>query len=507
MFTINFPSSHRNCSGIHRRNFLQVGTLSLGGVALPHLMQCQAQAGQAGYVRPEKSVVLLYLSGGASQIETFDPKMSAPDNVRSVTGEVKTSIAGVTFGGSFPKLAQLADRLAIVRSFAHGVGDHEQAHVHVLSGGSDPLGNQQRGFSIGSSYIRLRGTNHERTGLPTYIALNEREIDGQYIKEFARFNMGSWPGELGKAYAPFAHQVGWQDTETNHSDSKISDLKSAGSKDNPTQDKQNLSQPSPKEEQPAARNLQLNIEPQQLTERLQLLSTIDRFNRQLDRSGTMAALDEYSQQALSLLLGDAKQAFDLSLEDPRLVERYDTSQQLVGHKSFRPSTLGKQMLLARRLCEAGAGFVSVHSAGWDMHADNNNPGMLDGMNMLGPTLDRSVAAFLEDVEARGLSEQILLVIVGDFGRTPKIDEKGGRGHWARLCPLLFAGGGLRMGQVIGESNELAEEPSSDPISPADMMATVMHTLFDVGAMRLDAGVPRAISSHMERGQRIESLFG
>jgi hypothetical protein len=497
MLTINFPGGSRHCSGIHRRNFLQVGTLSLGGLALPQWLQCQAQGGQAGYARPEKSVVLLYLSGGASQIETFDPKMMAPDNVRSVTGEVKTSIAGVTFGGNFSKLAQLADRLAVVRSFAHSVGDHEQAHVHVLSGGSDPLGNQQRGFSIGSSYIRMRGTNHERTGLPTYITLNEREVDGQYLKEVARFNMGSWPGELGKAYAPFAHQVGWQDTGTNHPDSK----------DNPAKEKRNQSQPSAKEEQPAARNLQLNIEPGQLTERLQLLNAIDGFNRQLDRSGTMAALDEYSQQALSLLLGDAKQAFDLSLEDPRLVERYDTSQQLIGHKSFRPSTLGKQMLLARRLCEAGAGFVSVHSAGWDMHADNNNPGMRDGMNMLGPTLDRSVSAFLEDVEARGLSEQILLVIVGDFGRTPKIDEKGGRGHWARLCPLVFAGGGLKMGQIIGESNELAEEPTSDPISPADMMATVMHTLFDVGAMRLDAGVPRAISSHLERGQRIESLFG
>ena len=126
--------------------------------------------------------------------------------------------------------------------------------------------------------------------------------------------------------------------------------------------------------------------------------------------------------------------------------------------------------------------------------------------MLGPTLDQSVSAFLEDVEERGLSEKILLVIVGDFGRSPKIGKNSGRGHWAKLCPLVFAGGGLQMGQVIGESNEKAEVPATDPISPADMMATVMHTLFDVGTMRLDSSVPRNISQHIERGKRIEDLF-
>ncbi len=474
--------SSRECSGVNRRDFIRVGTLSLGGLMLPELLATQASAanGTRNYVN-DKSVVLLYLSGGASQIETFDPKMTAPEGIRSATGEVTTSLLGVTFGGTFPQLAKLAHRMAVVRSHAHKVGSHEQAHVHVLSGGTDPVGKQQKGFSIGSSYARLRGTNHERTGLPTYAALNEKEIDGQYLKEIGRFNKGSWPGELGQSFAPFLHQVGWSEEEDTGRSQKRS-------------------------QNPIAANLSLNIAQENLDNRLKLLKSIDTFDRRLDSSGTMVALDEFSAQALTLLTGNAKQAFDFEQEDRKTIDRYDTSDMQIGHKKFRPSTLGKQMLVARRLCEAGAGFVSVHSAGWDMHADKNNPGMVKGMNMLGPTLDQSVSAFLEDVEERGLSEKILLVIVGDFGRSPKIGKNSGRGHWAKLCPLVFAGGGLQMGQVIGESNEKAEVPATDPISPADMMATVMHTLFDVGTMRLDSSVPRNISQHIERGKRIEDLF-
>ncbi len=478
MLNIDLGASERDCSGMRRRDFLQVGTLSLGGLALPHLMASRAAAAKTGSYFKDKSVVLLYLSGGASQVETFDPKMTAAENIRSCTGEVKTKIPGVTFGGTFPRLARLADRISIVRSHAHKVGSHQQAHVHVLSGGTDPRGSQERGFSIGSAFARLRGTNHERTGLPTYLALNEKEVDRQYLKEIGRFNKGSWPGELGQSFAPFVHQIGWSDKP----DDKV------------------------KVVNPVAANMKLNIEKADLDNRLQLLKSIDSFNRKLDASGTMSALDEYSAQAVNVLLGNATEAFEYDKEDRKTIERYDTSDVQIGHKTFRPSTLGKQMLVARRLCEAGAGFVSVHSAGWDMHADNNNPGMVKGMNMLGPTMDKAVSAFLEDVEQRGLSDKILLVIVGDFGRSPKIDKKGGRGHWAKLCPLLLAGGGLQMGQVIGESNDKAEVPATEPIGPADLMATVMHSLFDVGRMRLDSSVPRNISQHIERGQRIEELF-
>ena len=480
MLTVFSGAGGSNCEGISRRDFVRAGALSLGSLTLPGLLAMQAAASQNGspFVR-DKAVVLLYLSGGASHIETFDPKMSAPEGTRSVTGEVKTSLPGVTFGGTFPRLATHADKMAVIRSFTHKVGGHEEAHVHVLSGGTDPVGKQQAGFSMGSCYTRLRGTNHPDSGMPTYSLLTEKEIDGQYRKEIKRVTKGSWPGELGMAYAPFNHQIGWAQTNETTSQQKPN---------------------------PLAASIKLNLPQEVLESRLALLRSIDRFKRQYTTTETMDAVDKFTAQAMNLILGTGAEAFDYKKEDPKLIERYDTSKIRIGHKAFRPSTLGKQMLVARRLCEAGCGFVTVHSAGWDMHADGNNPGMGRGMEMLGRSLDQAVSVFLEDVQQRGLSEKILLVITGDFGRTPRVNKKGGRDHWAKLGTLAFAGGGLRMGQVIGQSAPKADVPGTTPISTPEMMATVMHTLFDVGAMRLQPGLPPKVSQLVENGQPIGPLF-
>jgi uncharacterized protein (DUF1501 family) len=141
-----------------------------------------------------------------------------------------------------------------------------------------------------------------------------------------------------------------------------------------------------------------------------------------------------------------------------------------------------------------------------MHADGNNPGMVQGMEMLGRTLDQAVSVFLDDVDQRGLSDKILLVITGDFGRTPRVNKKGGRDHWAKLGTLAFAGGGLRMGQVIGQSARNADIPGTSPISPGEMMSTIMHTLFDVGEMRLQQGLPPDLRRLVENGRPIETLF-
>ncbi len=479
MLTVFSRQARRDCEGGSRRDFLRAGTLSLGSLMLPGLLAARAAKGEESFVR-DKSVVLLYLSGGASHIETFDPKMDAPAGTRSVTGEVQTSLPGVTFGGTFPRLASHADKLAIIRSFSHRVGSHEDAHVHVLSGGTDPQGKQQDGYSMGSYFTRMRGTNHPETGMPTYVLLTEKEIDGQYRKEINRVNKGSWPGSLGPSFSPFGHQIGW-----------------AGENDK--------QQDRPKKD-PLAASIKLNLPQQVLENRVQLLQSIDRFNRKVDSSGTMDAVDKFTAQAMNLILGGAADAFDYSKEDPRLIERYDTSDVRIGHKLFRPSTLGKQMLLARRLCEAGCGYVTVHSAGWDMHADGNNPGMVKGMDMLGRTLDQAVSTFLEDVEDRGLADKILLVITGDFGRTPRVNKKGGRDHWAKLGTLAFAGGGLRMGQVIGKSAPGADVPGTVPISTPELMATVMHTLFDAGQLRLRQGLPRSLTDVIENGRPIQELF-
>ena len=464
-----------------RRDFIQVGGLGLSGITLSKLLTSQAIAKEnsSDFIQ-DKSVILLYLSGGASHIETFDPKMDAPDGTRSVTGAVKTCLPGVTFGGTFPRLAAQADKLAIVRSFSHKVGGHEEAHVHVLSGGTDPVGKQQSGFSMGSCYTRLRGANHPESGMPTYSLLTEKEIDGQYRKEIKRVAKGSWPGSLGMAYTPFGHEVGWS--------------------------ADGFSGEAAENKSPLSASIKLNVPAEVLENRLALLRSMDRLKKQYSSTSSMAAVDKFTSQAMSLILGTGAEAFNYRKEDPRLVERYDTSHIRIGHKAFRPSTLGKQMLVARRLCEAGCGFVTVHSAGWDMHADGNNPGMAQGMEMLGRTLDQAVSVFLDDVEQRGLSDKILLVITGDFGRTPKVNKKGGRDHWAKLGTLAFAGGGLRMGQVIGQSARKADVPGTRPISPPEMMSTIMNTLFDIGEMRLQQGLPPDLQRLVENGRPIAPLF-
>ncbi len=468
MLTLLSPHSAANCAGISRRDFIRFGAFGFAGFALPDLLSFRRQlcaASGADYVR-DKSVVLLFLSGGASHIETFDPKMAAPDGVRSITGEVSTTLPGVTFGGTFPRLAQHADRMAIVRSFHHPVGDHEKAIRHVLTGGTSADGKESAGFSIGSAYARLRGANHPASGMPTYGLLLSDEVDPQYGREKKRVEVGSAPGMLGVSYGPFDPTAGG----------------------------------------PTVKNLQLQMAEERIGDRRTLLKQLDRLNRQVDSSGSLGGFDKFEEQAFHLILGGATAAFDLSREDPRIVERYDTSDYSVGFKKFMPSQLGRHLLLARRMCEAGCGFVTIHSAGWDMHADGNNPGMVTGMEMLGRPLDKAVSAFLSDIEERGLSDQILLVITGDFGRTPKINQRGGRDHWANLCTLAFAGGGLKMGQVIGRSDRNASLPAADPVSTPHLMATLMHYLFDVSQLRLKSGVPRDLMQLLERGEPIGQLF-
>jgi hypothetical protein len=467
MLTVLGRNQAPNCAGVTRREFLQAGTLALGGLTLADVLRAQAVARESGtsFVR-NKSVVLLFLSGGASHIETFDPKMSAPQEIRSITGEVATCIPGVTFGGTFAGLAQRADRMAVVRSFTHPLGGHEQAIVHVLTGGTDPAGRGEVGFSMGAMYARLRGTNHPVTGIPTYALLNSDEVDPQYRNERGRVQRGSHGGRLGTAYGPF----------------------------------------EPSGRGPAVENMRLNIPLERLQSRRTLMQEIARVQRGAEASGMLAGLDRFAQQAFDLLTGGASEAFDLSREDPRVVQRYDTSDIRIGFKHFRPSDLGHLLLMARRLCESGCGFVTIHSAGWDMHADGNNPGIAVGMNMLGRSLDRAVSAFLDDLHQRGLSDDVLLVITGDFGRTPKINQRGGRDHWARLGTLALAGGGLPMGQVIGRSDRLAGMPESDPISPQNLMATLMHTLLDIGRLRLESGVPKDIVRLVETGEPIRELI-
>ena len=405
MLKLSRPRLRGNCEGTSRRDFLQVGALGLGGLTLSDVLPTKAQAESAGTSSNSKSVIWLWLGGGPTHVETFDPKMTAPSEYRSVTGEVQTNLPGVTLGGNFERMATVADKMAFVRSFAHTNSGHSGGTHYVMTGYDNRLADNGAASDrpgIGSIVSRMRGTNHPLTGMPTYVRLGGIYADG--------------PAFLGTAFGPFD---------------------SGGE---------------------ARRNMALNIQETRLDSRRSLLEGIDNVKRDIDRSKVMDGLDAFDQQAFNIILSRSQQAFDLKYEDPRVVDRYGTG-------------LGQQLLQARRLCEAGCGFVTLHFGGWDMHG-----GIKAAMDNLGPQVDRAVAALVEDLELRGQSDDILLVISGEFGRTPKINGGAGRDHWAPLSTLALAGGGLQMGQVVGESAEKVDVPKTTPITPQDLLATVFKVM-------------------------------
>jgi hypothetical protein len=432
---LNVAIDRRNslCAGTSRRDFLRVGSLGMGALALPDLLRSRAQAQLNDQPTKDTSVIWLWLGGGPTHVETFDPKMTAPSEYRSVTGEAATNLPGVTLGGNFEKMGQVADKMAFVRSFAHTNSGHGGGTHWVMTGYDYRLADNgavptRPGF--GSIVSRVRGPNHPTTGIPTYVRMG-----GIY---------GDGPAFLGTAFGPF--DPGGQ----------------------------------------AQRNMTLVVDKARLDNRRELLEGIDTINREIDRSHLMEGLDSFEQQAFNLVLSRSQQAFDLKYEDPRVADRYGPN-------------LGQQLLTARRLCEAGCGFVTVHFGGWDMHGN-----IKDAMNNLGPQVDRAVAALVEDMHQRGLNDQILLVISGEFGRTPKINGGAGRDHWAPLSTLALAGGGLKMGQVIGESAEKVDVPKTTPITPQDLMATIFDVLgIDKGIQFVSqAGRPVYM---IENGRPIEEL--
>jgi hypothetical protein len=406
MFRLLMPRTGATCDGASRRDFLKVGALGLGGLTLADLLRLRASAKGAGQATKSTSVVWLWLGGGPTHVETFDPKMSAPAEYRSVVGAVKTNVPGIEIGGVFPKMARHADKMAFIRSFAHRNSGHGGGTHWVMTGYDfPPADNGQAPIKpgLGAVLARHRGASNPRSGLPTYVRLGGILGDG--------------PAWLGRAYAPF--DVGGN----------------------------------------ARRNMNLTVTHDRLSDRRSLLKTFDTFDRSLDASGLMKGLDAFEAQAFDLIKSRARETFDVNREDPRVRERYGRTG------------LGQQMLLARRLCEAGVGFVTMHHGGWDMHGQ-----IAQGMKNLGPQVDTAVSAFLDDVHQRGLDRDVLLVITGEFGRTPRINGGAGRDHWAPLSTLALAGGGLKMGQVVGESTAKVEVPKSTPIGPQDLMATVFHVL-------------------------------
>jgi uncharacterized protein (DUF1501 family) len=442
------PRSLRpKCDGSTRREFLRIGTLGMFGLTLADMLRLQSVSAASTTSKP-KSVILLFLDGGHSQHETFDPKPDAPSDYRSLFGAVPTSLTGIQFSATLPKLAPLAHKMSIVRSLTHTDSDHGGATHWMKTGYSWPaefLGKApiipQQNPSLGSIVARYRGPVGKESGVPTYIRVQSEH--------------GGYPGDnaawLGNAYDPFRVRVGASNgNEMLH-------------------------------------NMELKIDPNRLSDRRNLLSALDLMDRQLDQSHTMAGIDSFHRQAIDVIRGQAKEAFDLSKEDPKLRETYGKG-------------LGEELLLARRLCERGAGFVTLNNGYWDHH-----DGIVPGIQKLCPPLDQAVAAYIQDVENRGILDDILLVITSEFGRSPRLSGGPGRDHWGALNNFVVIGGGMKMGQIVGASDSKGGYPTERPVTPQDYMATIFRTLgVDKKLQYIDpAGRPRSM---VESGTAIEELF-
>ncbi|MDA1016661.1 MAG: DUF1501 domain-containing protein [Planctomycetota bacterium] len=467
MLSILSDGHAHNCERVSRRELLSIGTLGIGGLSLAGLLQSKSAAASGGPLVRDKAVVVLNLQGGPTHIETFDPKMTAPSEYRAMFGEVQTKLPGVTFGSHFQRLATWADRMSVVRSYRHGIGSHATAAMHVMAGGNST------GANMGSLFARVAGMTNPRTGIPSCTVLSPPSAGQQYKSLGAQTQRVTSVGTLPKAYAPFDPSAG-------------SDI---------------------------VKNMELKISESRLDDRKSLLSGLDQLQRRIDGSGVLDSASSFQQQAFDVILGGIGDAFDLTQEDPKTIERYDTRHLDIPKHLYKkknknlqrqsPMALGKQMLLARRLVQAGCGFITVTSAGWDMHG--NAFGIDDGMPLLGTAVDVAASAFLEDLERLGLAEKVLLVITGEFGRTPRINKKAGRDHWGNLCTLAFAGGGLPMGQVIGASDRTASVPASTPVRSDQVLATIMHTLFDIGELRIRSGVPSDIARVLTESLPIPQL--
>lgn len=469
MLTLFGRTPDRHCQGYSRREFLRIGGLGvLGGLTLPDLLRARAAAAASGRPVRDRSVVFLFLSGGPSHIEFFDPKMTAPAEFRSITGETQTRLPGITFGGTFPRLAQLTDKLAIVRSYASGRGDHTYL---IPASGDNSLK-----ATMGALYARVAGVNHPETGMPSNVLVLPEAVQPG-LRMPSNFETGALPtltspGELGVNYRAFDPSAGAATRQ----------------------------------------NMELRIAHDRFDDRRSLLHQFDTLRYDIDSRGVMAGADRFQQQAFDVISRGVSEAFDLTREDPRTIARYDTSAYATNAELQRwydmrraSNLLGKQMLLARRLCEAGCGFVTVSDCGWDMHANENSPrhmGLLPAMTL---QVDHAVSAFIEDVHQRGLEDKILLVITGEMGRSPRLNNNGGRDHHANLTTLAFAGGGLKMGQVIGRSDRIASAPATERYGPPHLMSTIMHALLDVGEVRVQRELGR-VANIISEGQPIPGLL-
>jgi hypothetical protein len=404
-----------DCTGVSRREFLRVGGLTALGLALPGFLRLQALAAATGTTRKKDvNCILLWMQGGPSHHDTFDPKPDAPAEIRGEFGTIPTTLTGVRIAEHLPCLARQTDKYSIIRGHDPKNGSHGTADALMMSGHKF---NPAMAFPCyGSVVAKECGYT---SGMFPFVQL------GRYIDR--RFN-GGIAGFLGDQYNPFEVL---EDPST--PGFKVRDLSLAGA-----------------------------AERARMERRYAMLTEVDRQQKAIEESGqSVKARDIFYEKAHGLITSPAaKRAFDLGQESDRLREAYGRN------------SLGQSCLLARRLIEAGVHFVTVTDGGWDTHQHN----FASLKDRLLPRLDRAYATLLQDLHERGLLDSTLVVWFGDFGRTPKVNPSAGRDHWASAGVACMGGGGVKRGEVVGATNPLGEFVIDSTVAPQDLAATIYHAL-------------------------------
>lgn len=455
-----------------RRNFLKAGMAGLAGLSLPDVLRHRARAAETG--RPmgsNKAVILLWMAGGPSQIDTWDPKPDRPLQNRGPFGVIPTSLPGVFFCEHLPRQAAMLDRFTIIRSVDASHSNHEPNKVFQTGNLEaaprvNPAGEMYP--AIGSIVAKHHGAN--RPGMPAYVAF---EVSRSHVAH---------AGYLGRRYEPFiANRAAKLPIYTN------------------------VGADTGRKTEADFFRLPAGLTHERLSDRRSLLEGLDRLRRELDRSVEVEAMDRYGQQAVEMLVGRrAQAAFDVSREPQSVRDKYGEHLWC------------QQALVARRLVEAGVAFVTIDlsyhpaSGTWDNHGDNIPPygGISKGLRPLLPIFDRLITTLVSDLAERGLLDDVLVIAMGEFGRTPMMGTQGstdGRNHWTSVMSMAMAGGGLRHGQVIGASEADGGHIKERPVTPGDLAATIyrhmgvpLDTTYQDGT-----GRPRFI---VERGSPISELF-
>lgn len=421
-----------SCNGpIRRRDFLQAGALALGGLTLGDVFAARAASGSGN---ADTSVIMLYLHGGPSQLETYDLKPLAPSTYRSVFDPIPTNVPGMEICELLPLHAKIADKFSLIRSLHHDIGIHSDGGIIVLTGKRprklDPTSQSKSEHpDYGSVASRIRGMGEK--SIPPYVAIPQK----LYMTQ---------PTYLGAHHAPF--EVG---------------------------------DPSLPSFAPPYLKVTADANGRSLENRKSLLFDLDRMRSHLDLNGSIEGTNQFRSLAFQMLTSpQVAEAFDINREAPELRDRY-------GRHLW-----GQGCLLARRLAEAGTAVVNMYIdapldgptfTNWDDHSGNaGKPGHFGGfMRTRLPYLDQALTGLIEDIFARGLDKRIMVVVVGEFGRTPRIATNSmgvGRDHWPEAYSALVSGGGLKMGQVVGATNRKAEYPTESPYTPFDLMATIYRHL-------------------------------